>query len=145
MHLGLIERFAATDIGDVLARALIFTQGAGPRDSTRSVILGRHIGFAGTLTVAVAAARGTASDDEEAEAKAGGSSPLLVAAVTFAIGGDNIGVYVPVFASVGGMTVYVAVFLLLVAVECFAGRFFSARPVIAEALSHWGHILLPWS
>ncbi|NED19813.1 hypothetical protein G3I31_17150 [Streptomyces sp. SID9913] len=113
MHLGLIERFAATAIGDVLARALIFTQGADPRDPTRSIILGRHIGFAGTLTVAVAAARGTASDDEEAEVTAGDSSPLLVTAVTFALGGDNTGVYATVFASVGGMTVYAAVFLLL--------------------------------
>ncbi|MFF3878658.1 hypothetical protein [Streptomyces sp. NPDC001978] len=35
------------------------------------------------------------------------------------------------------------VFLILVAVWCFAGRFFATRPVIAEALSRWGHILLP--
>ncbi|MFD6033563.1 hypothetical protein ACFWHF_03340 [Streptomyces griseoincarnatus] len=113
--------------------------------STRSIILGRHIGFAGILTVAVAAARGTASDDGEAEVEAGGSSPLLVAAVAFAIGGDNIGVYVPVFASVGGMTVYAAVFPLLAAVQCFADRFFAARPVLAKAPSRWGRILLPWS
>lgn len=41
------------------------------------------------------------------------------------------------------MSVYAVVFLILVTVWCFAGRFFATRPVIAEALSRWGHILLP--
>ncbi|BAC68601.1 hypothetical protein SAV14893_085570 [Streptomyces avermitilis] len=84
-------------------------------------------------------------DTEEADAKGGGPSPLEVAAVTFANGGDNIGVYVPVFATagVGGMSVYAVVFLVLVAIWCFAGRFFATRPVIAKALSRWGHVLLP--
>jgi cadmium resistance protein CadD (predicted permease) len=81
-------------------------------------------------------------DDQVAE---GGPGPWEVAAVTFANGGDNIGVYVPVFATagVGGMSVYVIVFLGLVGVWCFAGRYFATRPVIAKALSRWGHILLP--
>ncbi|AWS42983.1 cadmium transporter [Streptosporangium sp. 'caverna'] len=84
-------------------------------------------------------------DDEEAEVKPGGPGLLAVAAVTFANGGDNIGVYVPVFATagIGGMSVYVVVFLILVALWCLAGRFFATRPVIAKALSRWGHILLP--
>ncbi|WP_455711727.1 cadmium resistance transporter [Streptomyces avermitilis] len=84
-------------------------------------------------------------DDEEADAREGGPSPLEVAAVTFANGGDNIGVYVPVFATagVGGMSVYAVVFLVLVAIWCCAGKFFATRPLIAKALSRWGHILLP--
>ncbi|MEU2406549.1 cadmium resistance transporter [Streptomyces rubiginosohelvolus] len=84
-------------------------------------------------------------DREETQAREGGPSSLAVAAVTFANGGDNIGVYVPVFATagIGGMTVYAVVFLALVAVWCFAGRYFATRPVIAKALARWGHILLP--
>jgi cadmium resistance protein CadD (predicted permease) len=84
-------------------------------------------------------------DEEAEETRASGPGPLEVAAVTFANGGDNIGVYVPVFATagVGGMSVYAAVFLVLVAVWCFAGKFFATRPVIAKALARWGHILLP--
>ncbi|MEU9457101.1 cadmium resistance transporter [Streptomyces sp. NPDC048277] len=83
--------------------------------------------------------------DEETEAKTGGPRALEVAAVTFANGGDNIGVYVPVFATAGisGMTVYAIVFLVLVAAWCFAGRHFATRPVIAKGLSRWGHVLLP--
>ncbi|AWW41877.1 cadmium resistance transporter [Streptomyces cadmiisoli] len=83
--------------------------------------------------------------EEDEQGEGGGPRPLEVAAVTFANGGDNIGVYVPVFATagVGGMGVYAAVFLILVAVWCCAGRFFATRPVIAKALARWGHILLP--
>jgi cadmium resistance protein CadD (predicted permease) len=68
-----------------------------------------------------------------------------VATVTFANGGDNIGVYVPVFATagIGDMSVYVVVFLVLLAAWIAAGRFFATRPVIAKALSRCGHILLP--
>ncbi|GAA4585842.1 cadmium resistance transporter [Planotetraspora phitsanulokensis] len=82
---------------------------------------------------------------ETAVATEGGPKTLEVAAVTFANGGDNIGVYVPVFATagIGSTTVYVVVFLVLVAVWCLAGRFFATRPIVAGALSRWGHILLP--
>ncbi|MEV4898110.1 cadmium resistance transporter [Nonomuraea sp. NPDC055795] len=67
-----------------------------------------------------------------------------MAAVTFADGGDNLGVYVPVLATAGpgGMSVYVVVFLVPVAVWRLAGRFFATRPLIARTLSRWGHILL---
>jgi cadmium resistance protein CadD (predicted permease) len=67
---------------------------------------------------------------------------LGVAAVTFANGGDNIGVYVPVFATTG-ITKYVIVFLVLVAVWCAAGHSFATRPAVARALSRWGHVVLP--
>jgi cadmium resistance protein CadD (predicted permease) len=89
--------------------------------------------------------RQRADGDEPATVKGVGPKPLEVATVTFANGGDNIGVYVPVFATAGagGMTVYAVVFLILVGVWCAAGRFFATRPVIAKALSRWGHILLP--
>ncbi|MEV7681320.1 cadmium resistance transporter [Streptomyces sp. NPDC088341] len=84
-------------------------------------------------------------DEEKGGAGDEGPGPWEVAAVTFANGGDNIGVYVPVLATagVGGMSVYAVVFLILVAVWCRAGMFFATRPVIAKALSRWGHILLP--
>nr|WP_206068679.1 cadmium resistance transporter [Nonomuraea sp. FMUSA5-5] len=80
-----------------------------------------------------------------ADRPAGGPKVLEVAAVTFANGGDNIGVYVPVFATAGhgGTAVHAAVFLVLVAVWCAAGRFLATRRVVAGALSRWGHVLLP--
>ena len=68
-----------------------------------------------------------------------------VASVTFAKGGDNVGVYVPVFAVAGaaGMVTYAVAVLLLVALWCAAGWFFASRPLVAKALSRWGHLILP--
>ncbi|MCX4545973.1 cadmium resistance transporter [Streptomyces sp. NBC_01565] len=180
MTLGIIGQaaglFAVTNIDDILILALFFAQGAGPRGSTRKIVLGQYLGFTAILAVAVAAAFGATflpesaipylgllplalglkaawqawkhrneDGDDEGEAPQGGPTTMAVAAVTFANGGDNIGVYVPVFATagIGGMSVYAAVFLVLVAVWCFAGKFFATRPVIAKALARWGHILLP--
>jgi cadmium resistance protein CadD (predicted permease) len=82
---------------------------------------------------------------EQAGTGQGGPTVLKVATTTFANGGDNIGVYVPVFTNVGtsGTIVYCVVFLVLVGVWCAAGRFVATRPVIARPLSRWGHILLP--
>jgi cadmium resistance protein CadD (predicted permease) len=89
--------------------------------------------------------RHTTADDGEPDAIGNGPAVLAVAAVTFANGGDNIGVYVPVFATAGtgGLIVFAVVFLALVAIWCVLGRFFATRPVIARALSRWGHIVLP--
>ncbi|MBM2615761.1 cadmium resistance transporter [Actinoplanes sp. LDG1-06] len=170
-----IGLFAVTNIDDILILALFFGQGAGRPATLRNVTLGQYLGFAGILGVAVAAAfgasflpdsaipwlgllplalgvkaaiqawrqRGESGDEEKTERRAPGI--LGVATVTFANGGDNIGVYVPVFANAGGggTAVYAVVFLVLVAVWVAAGRFFATRPVIARALSRWGHILLP--
>ena len=68
-----------------------------------------------------------------------------VAGVTFANGGDNLGVYVPVFTTIGtaGVVVYVSVFLVLIALWCLAGRYLAARPPLARALARWGHVALP--
>jgi cadmium resistance protein CadD (predicted permease) len=167
--------FAVTNIDDLLVLALFFSQGAGHKGTTRNIAAGQYLGFAAILVTAVAAAYGAtflpgsvipylgllplglgikaavqawrhrADDEEETRAGQGGPKALEVAAVTFANGGDNIGVYVPVFATAGtgGMSVYVVVFLVLVAVWVAAGRYFATRPVIARALSRWGHILMP--
>lgn len=86
-------------------------------------------------------------DDDDDEAKVSGKSlsVLTIAAVTFANGGDNIGVYVPVFATVGtaGIIAYSIVFLALVAVLVAAARFVATRKPIAEVLERWEHILFP--
>ncbi|MFD5539919.1 cadmium resistance transporter [Streptomyces sp. NPDC127079] len=167
--------FGVTNIDDILVLSLFFAQGAGHHGSVRRIVVGQYLGFAAILAVAVAAAFGATflpesaipylgllpfalglkaawqewkhhdDEDDEQDTTEGGPKALEVAAVTFANGGDNIGVYVPVFATagIGGMSVYAIVFLILVAVWCFAGRFFATRPVIAKTLSRWGHILLP--
>ena len=84
-------------------------------------------------------------DDDEAQLEGKRVSVWAVAAVTFANGGDNIGVYVPVFVSISWSAVlaYCIVFLLLVAALVFLAKWISSRKPIAEALERWEHILFP--
>ncbi|MGV9384361.1 cadmium resistance transporter [Nonomuraea sp. NPDC003707] len=165
--------FAVTNIDDIVILALFFAQGAGHLRIVLGQYIGfagilvvavaaafgatflpeSAVPYLGLLPLALGLKaawqvwrdRADGGDDDDPPARGGGPKALEVAAVTFANGGDNIGVYVPVFATSGtsGMTVYVVVFLILVAVWCLAGRFFATRPLIAGALSRWGHILLP--
>ena len=87
--------------------------------------------------------RGDDDDDELAEDKT--VSVLTVAAVTFANGGDNIGVYVPVFLAVGtgAVVAYCLAFLLLVILLVLAARYIATRRPIAAVLERWEHILFP--
>jgi cadmium resistance protein CadD (predicted permease) len=166
--------FAVTNIDDLLVLALFFAQGAGHEGATRSITIGQYLGFVATLFVAVAASLGATllpedaipylgvlplalgiragiriwshrNDSEDGKGASGRPGSLEVATVTFANGGDNIGVYVPVFATtgVGGMSIYIVVFLVLLGVWIAAGRYFATRAAVAAALSRWGHILLP--
>ncbi len=167
--------FAVTNIDDILVLALFFAQGAGRRGNGRIIATGQYLGFIAILVVAVAASLGATflpedaipylgllplalgiragfqawrqrrDPDDDTDEATGGPRALEVAAVTFANGGDNIGVYVPVFAGagIGGMSVFVVVFLILVAVWVAAGHYLATRPAIARALSRWGHVLLP--
>ena len=86
-------------------------------------------------------------DDDDDDAKVEGKNVAVwaVAGVTFANGGDNIGVYVPVFLSVGPATVvaYCVVFLALVAVLVLLAKFVATRRPIAEVLERWEHVLFP--
>ena len=86
-----------------------------------------------------------ADDDDEAKVEDKKVGVWTVAGVTFANGGDNIGVYVPVFLSVGPAAVvaYCIVFLALVAALVGLGKFVATRRPIAELLERWEHILFP--
>lgn len=68
-----------------------------------------------------------------------------VAAVTFANGGDNISVYVPLFASSNfqQLLITLAVFYILIAVWCYLGYFFTQHRGITHIFSKYGHILAP--
>ncbi|WP_327089560.1 cadmium resistance transporter [Nonomuraea sp. NBC_01738] len=164
--------FAVTNVDDLLILALFFAQAAGRPGASRRIVVGQYLGFAAIVAVAVAAGFGATFLPEAALPYLGilplalgvkaawlawrdrgeaADTPTLapraleVAAVTFANGGDNIGVYVPVFATSGvaDMVVYVVVFLVLVGVWCLGGRFLATRPVVARVLGRWGHVLLP--
>ena len=167
--------FVATNVDDLLVLALFFARGAGKRGATARIVVGQYLGFLGILIISVAGAYGATflpdsavrylgviplalglrsawqawrdrgHDDDDRALHDGGPSTWSVAAVTFANGGDNIGVYVPVFAT-GGVArtgLYVLVFLFLLAALLAAGRFLATRRAVALVLTRWGHVLLP--
>ncbi len=123
--------FLVTNIDDIIVLSLFFARGAGVGGTTTAILVGQYLGFGAILAASVLVAvgattflpeeviayfgliplllgayaawrawRGRGEDDEQ---KTAGKKVAVgtVAAVTFANGGDNIGVYVPVFVTVG--------------------------------------------
>jgi cadmium resistance protein CadD (predicted permease) len=132
----------------ILAAAVAGTLGAGLLPETVIPYLGLLpllLGIRAGWRVWSGRRDGEEGDDRPLGARNGGPTALTVATVTFANGGDNIGVYVPVFATTdrAGFVTYIVVFLGMVAGWCALGRYFATRQPIAKALSRWGHILLP--
>lgn len=72
---------------------------------------------------------------------------LTVAAVTFSNGGDNIGVYIPMFAqynSASQITTLVTVLMIMTAVWCAVAYYLVNHPLIASRIRYVGHIILPF-
>lgn len=166
--------FMVTNIDDIIVLSLFFGRGVGQRGTTAKITAGQYLGFGGILVASVLVSLGASSflpesaipyfgllplllglhaawqawrgdDDDDDDGNGKTVSVLTVAAVTFANGGDNIGVYVPVFVTVGAAAIlaYSIVFLLLVAVLIVAAKFVATRKPVARGLERWEHILFP--
>ena len=91
-------------------------------------------------------------DPKETQAQSGWLSSFIssqtysVAAVTFANGGDNIGIYMPLFASCTwqNLIVILSVFFSLVGVWCFSAYKLTEVPVIGDRLTRYGNHLVPF-
>lgn len=89
-------------------------------------------------------------DDEEERARGAQSSAhaqaAVVAAVTIANGGDNIGVYTPVFAiqSSYEVAVIVSVFAVMTALWCALAHWLVNHPTIGAPFRRYGHCILPF-
>ncbi|WP_299929568.1 cadmium resistance transporter [uncultured Nocardioides sp.] len=169
-----IGLFLVTNIDDIIVLSLFFARGAGQSGTTTRIVVGQYLGFGGILLASVAVTFGAGlflpddaipyfgliplllggyaawqvwrnGDDDDDSFADRPISALAVAAVTFANGGDNIGVYVPVFLAVGtgALVAYCVVFLALVVVLVLAAKFVATRKPIAEVLERWEHILFP--
>ena len=117
------------------------------------------IGMLGLLPIAIGLSRllNPETDDSEADAELEQSensffssflSPQTysVAAVTVANGGDNIGIYVPLFASntLESLAVILAVFFAMVGVWCYAAYRLIQMRAIADTLTRYGNQLVPF-
>jgi cadmium resistance protein CadD (predicted permease) len=73
------------------------------------------------------------------------SNILIVASVTFANGGDNIGIYVPLFAvmSWANKLSMVIIFLFMTGLWCVIAKYLNKNPLVSQKIQKFGHILTP--
>jgi cadmium resistance protein CadD (predicted permease) len=163
--------FAATTIDDLIIVTALFTAGrtiGWPRPVT--IIASQYIGFGAIVGVSLAAAAGLRvipdrwvgllgfvpiaygiwglarlwrSDENSRPALA--STITGIAAVTFANGADNIGVFTPLFRSLRptGAIVTAIAFLALVGVWCALGALLGTHRAVVATLGRISHWLVP--
>lgn len=70
---------------------------------------------------------------------------LTVAGVTIANGGDNIGIYVPLFATLTWINkvTMTGIFLGMTILWCVLARYFVKHPVVAKVVAKYGHLVTP--
>ena len=116
------------------------------------------IGLLGLVPIAIGISRLVNSseenhgDAEETQAQSAWFSSFIspqvysVAAVTFANGGDNIGIYMPLFANCTwqSLVIILGVFFSLVGAWCLAAYQLTQVPAIADNLTRYGNYLVPF-
>lgn len=72
-------------------------------------------------------------------------SVVKVFSVTFVNGGDNIGIYIPLLASMNlvSILVTVTVFMLLIALWCFIGLKLAEHSFVQKSIEKFKHIFVP--
>jgi cadmium resistance protein CadD (predicted permease) len=114
----------------------------------------RYVGFLGLFPIYLAVKQfiGLSKNhppeaEEETALKTSGvlSGILAVAGVTIANGADNIGVYVPLLATMTALekSQLIVVFFVMTFLWCVLAKYLAARPVIARQLGRYGHIIMP--
>lgn len=71
---------------------------------------------------------------------------LAVALVTIVNGGDNLGVYMPLFAGMDPFDLFLTaiIFLIMVGVWCFLGFKLVNNRVIGNKIKNYSHYILPF-
>ncbi len=116
------------------------------------------VGLLGLVPIAIGISRlVSTSDEDDSESEETQPQPAWfssfispqaysVAAVTFANGGDNIGIYMPLFASCTwqNLAIILSVFFSMVGLWCLAAYKLTQVPAIADNLTRYGNYLVPF-
>lgn len=170
-----VAAFISTNLDDILMLTLFFAQAKGRKGALKVVagqyigmgclaalsILGalgtqlvpqRYVGLLGFVPLCLGIkawmdyrSQGNKSRQEEETSETPGIGSISVALVTMANGGDNIGVYIPVFSgySAGELAEALAVFAMMTALWCRLGYSLGNHPGIKEKIERYQHILVP--
>lgn len=70
---------------------------------------------------------------------------LSVATVTFANGGDNIGVYIPLFTSLEKLELFImmSIFFCMVFLWILLAKYLTNHPLLARKIEEYGHLITP--
>jgi cadmium resistance transport/sequestration family protein len=74
------------------------------------------------------------------------SNVLTVAGITLANGGDNIAIYVPLFAALTWphKLIVVGIFLAMTLVWCGLAKYLTKHPLVSRAVEKYGHRITPF-
>jgi cadmium resistance protein CadD (predicted permease) len=163
--------FVATTVDDLIIVTAFFTAGrvtGRPRPLT--VVTGQYVGFGLIVGISLATALGLHAVPDrwvgllgfvpigfgvwglwQLRATDEASRPVLattvtgIAAVTFSNGGDNIGVFTPLFRSlpIGGAILTASGFMALVGVWCLLGALLGRHRLVVATLGRISHWLVP--
>ena len=158
--------FAATNLDDLLVLMLLFGQAEG-RAQRRKICLGQLLGIGALTAVSILFALGLglmaerhlrwlglvpillglrALWDREAGSEARSAVGVLgTVALTVANGGDNLGVYIPLFAGYTPVRLLVcaAVFAVMTLLWCLLGSRLAALPRVRETIRRYKGLLVP--
>lgn len=167
-----IVLFVTTNIDDMFVLLAFF---ADPKFRTRQVVFGQYLGIAALVAVSVVASlislvlatayvgllglvpiligvkklvdawRGNDDGDDNVQPPSLGNV-LTVAAVTVGNGGDNIGVYTPVFATATPAEILTisAVFAVLIAGWCAFAHWLVHHPALGPPIRRFANIAAPF-
>lgn len=165
-----IVAFAATNIDDIFLLTLFFAQ----KNLRRwHVVAGQYLGLAGLIAMSLVGffARliiphrwigllGVApiliglkklidwkrGNDQTTDQRPSSASIFTVAAVTFANGGDNIAIYIPLFANSNAPVLFITLltFTAMIAVWCVAGYYIGNHPGVRRTIDRYGHVIVPF-
>ncbi|HMG89879.1 MAG TPA: cadmium resistance transporter, partial [Chryseolinea sp.] len=89
----------------------------------------------------------TKSEQPDNHPKGKGKNHVMtVAGVTFANGGDNIGIYTPLFAALTwtNKITMITIFLVMTFLWCLAAKYLTKHPFVAKAVDKYGHLVTPF-
>ena len=165
--------FAVTNLDDLVVLSLFFGRARAEGHGAVQITMGQYLGFLVILSLSVIGAlvegllpgdairylgilpiligvragwsawRRRAQPGDEQLVRPPGTR--TVAGVTLANGGDNVGVYIPTFATLSKPQIagYSVVFLAMVGVWCLAAHTLTGHAKVVAWITRWGHVLYP--
>lgn len=166
-----VVSFASSNIDDIFILLSFF---ANRRYRTLQIIIGQYLGITALVLVSIMISmisliftpayvgllgllpvliglkklydlRKAPEDETKSLKMAGFGNIMAVAVVTIANGGDNIGIYTPVFAnnSAPAITTILTVFTIMTAVWLLVAYWLVNHPALKSPIQKFGHIITP--